>query len=83
MYSNSHGLRSEHLREDAYCAQVDQQLLAALRETLELQREVEPSLRAIASKTVQSNSKRSWHPPANQLSFVETDFFEPDIVRDT
>ena len=41
MYINSHGLRSEHLREDAYCAQVDQQLLAALRETLELQREVE------------------------------------------
>lgn len=41
MISNSHGLRSEHLREDAYCAQLDQQLLAALRETLELQREVE------------------------------------------
>ncbi len=41
MNYNSHGLRSEHLREDAYCAQVDQQLLAALRETLELQREAE------------------------------------------
>ncbi len=41
MITNSHGLRSEHLREDAYCAQIDQQLLAALRETLELQREIE------------------------------------------
>ncbi len=41
MITKSHGLRSEHLREDAYCAQIDQQLLAALRETLELQREIE------------------------------------------
>jgi hypothetical protein len=41
MGSRSHGRRSERFREDAYWAQVDQDLLAALRETLELQRAVE------------------------------------------
>jgi hypothetical protein len=41
MSSKSHGLRSEHLREDAYWAEIDQVLLSNLRETLQLQREAE------------------------------------------
>jgi hypothetical protein len=41
MSSKSHGLRSEHLREDAYWAEIDQILLSNLRETLQLQREAE------------------------------------------
>lgn len=41
MGSNSHGLRSDRLREDAYWAEVDQILLSNLRETLELQKEAQ------------------------------------------
>jgi len=41
MNRQSHGLRSEQLRENSYFAEIDQILLANLRETLELQREAE------------------------------------------
>jgi hypothetical protein len=44
--NKSHGLRSEHFREDAYWAEVDMILLSNLRETLELQREAESFLAA-------------------------------------
>jgi hypothetical protein len=41
MSNNLHGHRSDRLREDAYCSQIDQQLMATLREAMQLQREVE------------------------------------------
>lgn len=46
MGNKSHGLRSEHFREDAYWAEVDMILLSNLRETLALQREAEMCLAA-------------------------------------
>jgi|GEM_PF-5109084 hypothetical protein len=46
MGNKSHGLRSEHFREDAYWAEIDMILLSNLRETLALQREAEMCLAA-------------------------------------
>lgn len=46
MGNNSHGLRSEHLREDTYWGEIDQILLSSLRETLRLQCEAEASIAA-------------------------------------